>query len=964
MTTIRLTGPWSLATDPDDDGRDGGWPAEVRAAAVDAPVPGVFQQVFPDYHGVAWYWTRFDGPELVDQERCFLDFGAVDYKATVWVDGHELGSHEGGDSPFSLDATGTIRTGASHLLAVRVVNPTDEPIDGLVLRETPHRNKTISRFHPGQGYNYGGIMLPVELRTAPAVRIDDVVVHGDPESGAVALMVTIHSDLPGPTTAVVRARVVSGPLDAVADEVELERSLPGPDTVVNLRLRVTDPRLWDVADPFLYRFLVDLEAGAPGASVRHARSVRFGFRDFRIVDGFFELNGRRTFIRSTHTGNHFPVGQLVPTDPDLYRRDLVYAKAAGFNMVRFIAGMAWPEQLDFCDEIGLLVYEETLAGWLLSESPRMAEHFDRSIRQMIERDRNHASVVAWGLLNETFDGPLFRHAVDALSLVRELDSTRLVLLSSGRWDGQPAIGSAANPGRRDWEHVWGVEGPEADPLVISPKWDLRRLGYLPTAGDVHLYPFAPFDAEVVSLVRSMGSDAAPVFLSEYGVGSLFDAVRESRGFDAQSAWGTVPDAVYIRSMANRFVADWHRFGLDGLFPFPEDFLRASHEHMARQRSADFDAIRSNPRIAGYNLTGMLDHALSGEGLWTFWRKWKPGIMDVVSDGWSRLRWCLFVDPHPVEAGGAVRIEAVLANDSALAPGVYPARFRIQGPAGPVWERTAEVRIEADSAGHTAFAVPVLALTVRLPATAGRYVLAASLERGGDADAGRRSFEVLLPASAPPVRERLTTWGLPGNVADFLTGHGLSIDPIEASADPGRVILIGDPALSTADLQTTWERVAAAVRAGSTAVIIGAAAFEGEPAPGADRALPIARDIRVRWFHDWLYHKDGVAKPHPLFDGLPAGFLDWDLYGQTIPDHLLESDRDGQVAAAAFAVGSPIPGGYASGILAGQYVEGNGRLLVSLFRILKNVGSDPAADRLLLNLVVVALRTDQIDLSPA
>ena len=116
-------------------------------------------------------------------------------------------------------------------------------------------------------------------------------------------------------------------------------------------------------------------------------------------------------MRSTHTGNHSPIGQILPpaTAPDLLRRDLVYAKACGFNMVRYISGVAHPYQLDLADEIGLLVYEETLAGWLLADSPRMGERFDFSVREMILRDRNHPSVVIWGLLNETTDGPVFRH---------------------------------------------------------------------------------------------------------------------------------------------------------------------------------------------------------------------------------------------------------------------------------------------------------------------------------------------------------------------------------------------------------------------------------------------------------------------------------------------------------------------------------------------------------------------------
>ena len=121
------------------------------------------------------------------------------------------------------------------------------------------------------------------------------------------------------------------------------------------------------------------------------------------------------------------MGQVTPVDPDLMRRDLIMAKASGFNMIRWIAGMARPEQLDFCDEIGLMVYEEHLGSWQLEDSPDMARRYDLSTREMILRDRNHPSVTIWGMLNETRDGPVFRHAVQTLKLVRSLDDTRLVL---------------------------------------------------------------------------------------------------------------------------------------------------------------------------------------------------------------------------------------------------------------------------------------------------------------------------------------------------------------------------------------------------------------------------------------------------------------------------------------------------------------------------------------------------------
>ena len=296
------------------------------------------------------------------------------------------------------------------------------------------------------------------------------------------------------------------------------------------------------------------------------------------------------------------------------------------------------------------------------------------------------ALTIWGLLNETFDGPVFQHAVSTLPLVRSLDETRLVLLSSGRWDNHPEIGSVSNPGSFEWEHVWGREAPGA---VAGSKprkdWMLERLGvniggYVDGAGDAHVYPFygLPQTQTVSHFIRTIGQGTKPVFLSEYGIGSLFNAIRETRLYEQVRANPELEDFALIRSMAERLTSDWSRFGMDGVYPFPEDMLLDSQRLMARQRRLGFDVIRSNPNICGYNLTGMLDHALTGEGPWTFWREWKPTIMETLQDGWAPLRWCLFAEPMHVYAGRPIRLEAVLANEDVLRHGEYPVQFSCHG----------------------------------------------------------------------------------------------------------------------------------------------------------------------------------------------------------------------------------------------------------------------------------------------
>ena len=109
---IPLNNDWFIACDPENRGRQEGWFAAFQQAAQPAQAPGIIQQVFPGYHGVAWYWTRFSLAALpAADERALLRFGAVDYFAEAWLNGLPLGGYEGGETPFDLECTAALRSG-------------------------------------------------------------------------------------------------------------------------------------------------------------------------------------------------------------------------------------------------------------------------------------------------------------------------------------------------------------------------------------------------------------------------------------------------------------------------------------------------------------------------------------------------------------------------------------------------------------------------------------------------------------------------------------------------------------------------------------------------------------------------------------------------------------------------------------------------------------------------------------
>ncbi|PYU66058.1 MAG: hypothetical protein DMG49_23000 [Acidobacteria bacterium] len=669
-----LDGEWATITDPDNVGREQAWFRTPPSGTKSTRVPSIIQETYPAYHGVVWFWRDFQPQAHPYRDgRYLLRFNEVDYLADVWLNRQHLGQHEGADTPFVFDATTAIRPRQPNHLVVRVLNPGDVPIDGYVLAETPHLDKMV-KYVNGGVQDYGGILEPVELILTPAIRVTDIHVVPNWKTGAIQIHTTVHNGLNRATRAEVHYLVEGPTVRRALLRDSAEAQLAPGDTVVDHEIRIDGYQLWDIEAPNLYRLLVRVEPSESGPA--DESTTVFGLRDFRVVNGYFRLNGRRIFLRCTHTGNHTPFGINIPPSgfPDMLRRDLYYAKASGYNTVRFISGIAHPYQLDLCDELGLMIYQEPRGAWLLQDSPHMKERYEISLREMILRDRNHPCISMWGMLNETTDGPVFREAVSALSLVRALDDTRLVLLSSGRFDGHLEIGSASNPGSSEWEPTWGEEGPAAGHTEM-------KYPSGPGSGDFHFYPHVPQTPEVDHFMRTLGENSKPVFLSEYGIGSMMDVIHEARMYAQAGVREDAEDYALMRSMADHLTEDWTRFGMQAVYPYPETLLRESQALMARHRLLGFNLIRSNPKICGFNLTGMLDHGMTGEGIWRFWRDWKPGAFDALQDGWAPVRWCLFVEPLHTYAGRPITLEAVLANEDALRPGSYAADFRVWGPKG-------------------------------------------------------------------------------------------------------------------------------------------------------------------------------------------------------------------------------------------------------------------------------------------
>lgn len=949
-SVVSLDGQWRLAIDSLNVGEKEKWWENPVPEARPVKVPWILQDVYPAYHGVVWYWGDFLAPKNnYPSGRTLIRFSSIDYMGDVWLNNVFVSRYESGEVPFVIDVTDVIKSGGTNHLSVRVLNPTNEPIDSITLKQIPHQARVIP-YRSGAEYNCGGITGSVELMLVPIVRVEDLFASANSKKDVVKIEVNLRNA----GTQKIRQHLVFTVAPATSGEtlktLRFDCDVPPGDTLIKKEIKIEDPNLWDINNPYLYRLSVLNTNGKDKSS--DERSVRFGFRDFQFKNGSFRLNGRRIFLRSAHSCNNYPVGQRLPIDPDQARRDLLDMKVMGFNTIRFIWGGALPYQLDLCDEIGLMVYNEPFASSGMDSTSKMFQRFDRSQLEMIRHDRNHPSVIIWGLLNEKLDGPIFRHAVTILPLVRSLDNSRMVILSSGRWDGQFSIGSISNPGSREFEYTLGKEAPNAP---ISKMTNISNSsnapGYMEGSGDVHFYPIVPQTEQSTNFIRTLGQNTKPVFLSEYGIGSAVDLWRVTRHFERLGK-AENEDAKYYKERLDQYLADWKQWKLDQIYARPEDFFTESIRRMASNRTLGLTAIRSNPKIIGYNLTGMNDHVMTGEGLTTTFRELKPGTVDAMFEGLAPLRWCLFAEPKNIYRGRKVKVEVILANEDVLPPGDYPALIQVVGPDNKrIYEHKTTVTIGATQNGvEPPLAIPVFSDDLPIDGPAGKYHLLATLERGGAPRCGEVEFYVDDPKLMPEVKTEVTIWGVDTILTKWLAEHNIKTRNFNPQKQKSReTILVGIHPPEGTDTLSAFTSLMQHIARGSNVIFLSPGIFKkGNNTVGF---LPLEKKGSLSNIISWLYLKDEWAKKHPVFEGLPAGgLMDHQFYRELIASTVwMGQDPPKEAVAGAIKASQD----YSSGLMVSVYPFGSGNFILNTLLIRDNLDTHPVAERLLRNLLLYA-----------
>lgn len=412
---MTLNGEWEF----DFDDKNEGGPTFPRKIVVpfafESPKSGIADTAF---HPWVWYRRSFTPPAAWQGRRLLLNFGAVDYRAAVWVNGQFVGSHEGGNTPFSFDITAVAKPGVASTVMVRAEDP---PTDRFIPRGKQYwQLKSRGIFYT----RTSGIWQSVWLEAAGDAYLEKV---------------RITPSLDG--RALFEAKAARGADGAeLAVEIKWENEVAAAGTAkftgpaAHLELRVRDPRLWSHTGPNLYTVHYELRRG--GQVVDRVESY-MGFREVSTGNGRFFLNGRPTYLKMVLDQGYWPESLLTPPSEEAIINDIKWTKEMGFNGARKHQKLEDPVFLYHADRLGLLVSDEMANAYEFD--PDYAARFTREWLEVVERDYSHPSVVMWVPINESWGVPNLRdpaqqnHLRALYTLTRSLDKTRPVVDNDG-WE--------------------------------------------------------------------------------------------------------------------------------------------------------------------------------------------------------------------------------------------------------------------------------------------------------------------------------------------------------------------------------------------------------------------------------------------------------------------------------------------------------------------------------------------------
>jgi len=442
IETVSLCGEWWFRIDAGNAGTEQRWYGAVDPAddwqRVQVPHTWQVQPPWVNYRGIVWYRRSFDVPASWSNSAVRIEFEAVFHTATVWVNGQLAGEHaRKGYTAFAYHITHLLHWGTPNTIVVRVDNAFNEHM--------------LPRGRSSDWAHDGGIVRPVQLLITPKTYLERVDIEAVPdlESGNATLTITAYCRNTSLKLWTGRAsfRVVDEQtgLTVLIDAETESKSVsikPSVARTLTHEKTLSDAKLWHFDHPHLYR----LEFLISNDRETHQFTTIFGVRKLEAKDNGFYLNGERVRLMGVErmAGSNPEFGMAEPEEWITHDHDDMKRLNCVFTRVH------WPQDkrvLDYCDRHGILMQTEvptwgyaTFQGMATEPDSDIMENGLEQLREMIARDRNHPSVVVWGLCNEIGgqNPPAYQFAKRMLAEAKQLDPNRLCAYASNSLGETPA----------------------------------------------------------------------------------------------------------------------------------------------------------------------------------------------------------------------------------------------------------------------------------------------------------------------------------------------------------------------------------------------------------------------------------------------------------------------------------------------------------------------------------------------
>jgi len=885
-----------------------GWES-MYSEGIPVKVPSTWEEIEPEYDGVAWYWRKLNIPEKWKDKTLRLRFNAVRYRAEVYINKNLAGYSIEGSTPFTVDITDIVGWGSENTIAVRVTDPGG----GKSWMDT--NPIKFGDVNVPDSHNFGGIWQDVELFVTEKTYINDIFVQPLPDLQTIKVLVsTINKNVSQKAT--LEFTVSEKETKKIIIQIKKNIAFSGEDSqTIEQNITIENPELWSPEHPFLYDLNVVLMADGV---VKDKDNTTFGVRFFTEKNGNLYMNNKRVFIKSAISWGHYPKTIAYPSK-ELAEREIRSAIALGLNTLSAHRCCITPALLEAADELGLMIYQEPGGAPRdrAQEPANPAEEFEREVfliklENLVKRDRNHPSLIWWNCANEavrddTSDPSKLKPYIDRMmKLLHETDPSRLKTYTSA------------------WRPTCMFRPYEKEYSLLM---DMHTVLNLPAVWKDHLYyEHTHFKPPVKNMVFHNGESRCftalsdlPLVLKEYG------AVLPGS------------DGAQVKEWKELLEKNFKRFGLSEDFGNISGFCRETGMIQGFGFGRLGEAMRLNPDIDGFALNGWhCHHVLGTSGMVDIFRnpKFNP---ELLAKKIAPLHIAGIPLPSVAYTGDEITVDQFLINENRIS-GTFKVELEIVDTAGKIiFRKLKDVEIPDEP---EIFVHKLSANKIKLEGKRGYFHVISRLGKGERKilEDAREIFawgrnEIKLPENDVEFIDPT------GHLEDYLNSRGLFwhefFDPVPPQ---GKKLIVCNNITLKDNFEFFLKEILERCKKGYADIL-----FTNPSAINAGKLLSAFKKRKIipdnteiislngHWLGGWEF----VKRSHLFYELPNPAVLNWEYEGIFAPWGFTEFPGE---VLAGLCNAPP-----AMGVTAGVTAYGKGKIIFCNFRLVEQLGKNAVAD---------------------